>query len=682
MAALVIVATLGCDGGRPAASRVAARSRLQALQGKQQNALFNSIRSQLRTLPEETQTDLRPPTVVLDSRSSADGEDVEAVLVRRPDALDEPPNLLINQKGNGRFRSLVRPGDIIKYFVLPDRDTRDRFREGGEVDIVTFDSIELVVAQVISDQALLIEGGLPAEVTIDRKVEVWRYVDDRMDEIQRRWTAYVKRRDPPLGWQPSPDEAAIRQLTERLNQWLRQARTAAGSAESPTEGTGRPALLETLPEALASDEKLATYLAAENLADGYFEAYEARQVQGATWRRDVARWARGADAAPLAIAASLFDWTVRHVQLIEPDDATPRWPWELMLHGRATAEGRAWVFAGLCRQQNLTAAAVTVEQADGASRTLVGVLDDGRLYVFDPQLGLPLPGAEPGSIATLSKLSEDDGLLRRLDLPDSPYPVTAESLASASVGVVASPLELTARAARLSKRLTGDDAVALATPVDEVAQRLAAAAGSRPVVLWAWPYETLLRKLTAKPAERRRAVRDFLPLAWRPHLWKGRLLSFRGLVEDPDAPRDVLAEAVNDHRAARNEYMHRTVRPKDSLLAEVAGEKREIYRDAKTLATLWLATISYDEGAHEVSRRWLTNGALQGEPAADHASAVNYNLARAHEALGETEAAIELLSSSTGPQSHGDRLRAERLKATFGEAEDAEPETQAEAAAP
>ena len=672
--AIFAAVVVGCDGGRPDAPRAAAKSRLRALQGTQQNALFNSIRSQLRTFAEDTQTDLRPPTVVLDSRTSSDGEEVEAMIVRRPDSVDQLANLLVNRRGNGRFRANVRPGDIVKYYNLPDSESLQRIRETGEADIITFDSQDLVVAQVLSDDELLIEGGFLAEITVPYKIEIWRYVDDRMDEIQRRWTAYAKRREPPLGWQPSPDEAAIAQLTERLNQWLRQARRAGKSEDSGAADWARPALLATLPEVLTKDEKLVPLLTDKRLRDGYFEPYESRLIQGTTWRRDVADWARGGDASPVGVARSLFDWTVRNVQLVPKDEAMPRWPWELMLHGKASAAGRAWVFAGLCRQRNLTAVVVSVPTADSGNRLLVGVLDGDSLRLFDPTLGLPLPGAEPGSVATLAEITADETLLRRLDLPDSPYPLDAEGVAQATLSVVASPLEVTRRAARLSGRLTGADSLALGVDVDAVAARLAAAR-EREVTLWSWPFETLQRKLTTGPPERRRAVRDFLPLAWRPHLWKGRLLHFRGDKREADASRDALAEAVDDHRAALSEYMDRSVRPKSSILAKIAGEKQKIYRDAKSLATLWLATLRYDEGAYDVAKRWLENAALSAEAAESLQVSVRYNLARADEALGDLEAAIEKLEASEGPQRHGDRLRAARLKERLAEQAEAESDS-------
>ncbi|QDT69787.1 hypothetical protein MalM25_27280 [Planctomycetes bacterium MalM25] len=651
LAAGFLACTLGCPEpkARPTKRRSAARS------GGQQSALFNSIRSQLRSVPDWAQLELSPPVVVLDARRSKDGEDIEAVLLRQNGVPEGgPANRIRVLRENATFRSLVKPGDILKFYGEADREMRDRLEAGEDVFIETFDAWDMTVAQVLSDNELLVEQAF-GEYTVPRKIEVWRIADDRMEEIQRQWGAYATRREPPLAWHPSPDEAAIGQLTERLNQWLRQTRFAGKKAEG--KETPRPALLGTLPESLAEAEKLLPYLAAADLATGFFRPYEVRQIEGALWRRDVARWARGADTAPLSVAESLFDWTVRNLQLIGPEDAPPRWPWELMLQGRATAKGRAWVFAGLCEQQKVPVAVVTVP-VEGGERTLVGVVDDDALRLFDPALGLPIPGAEPGQVATLAEARADDAVLRRLDLPEQPYPVRSESLAEARIDLVASPLALTRRAAALTKGLAADEAFVLAVDPEALAKQIAPAAGEAEVGLWPGPFQTLLDKLTAKRSQRNRAVRDFLPFAWRPHLWRARCLHFRGLKGDPDEERTVMDDAIDDHRNAMKGYMNRRVRPKDERIQREPDSKQSIYRQAKALATIGLATLTYERGSYRVSKDWIENRALEGAELEPFRPMVLYNRARAYEQLGDTPKAIELLGRIEGPMAHGAKLLA------------------------
>lgn len=661
-----LVVTGGCQPKASKPSRQSAAARSAQQQARQANALFNSITGQLRTLPEAAQLELRPPTVLLDSRSSTDGEDILAIIRRAPDApLGTPANLLSVPRRNARFRAMeIKPGDTIKYFVIYDRETRDRMYELGkeDVDIFTMAAINLYVAQVLDDNTVLIVGGLPAEFTSPAKIEIWRNIDDRMKEIDRRLARYAKRRDPPLAWQPTPDEAVLLQMTERLNQWLRQ------SERKKVEPWPRPELLTTLPETLTEDERVAPFLTGEELAGGAFRSHESRLLQEAVWLRDISGWARGSSPDVAQQAAALFDWTTRHIQLIKDSEEAPHAVWELLLYGRGTAQQRAWVFASLCRQQKLPIAIVAVptnaeaDDKEGSERLLAGVLAEGSLYLFDPTLGLPLPAKESQGIATLKQVMADDSLLRQLDLGDAPYPLTANSFAEATFAVIAEPFSLTRRAAALGGRLSGSGSLTLTVDIMSEAERLKQVLPETEVTLWEFPFQTLQQKLTANQATRLREVKRFLPFAWRPKLWKGRTLHFRGRLEEEAANGDdVLAEPANDHRDAQRLYMDRSVRPRTAMLDRIAEVKQEIYRSTKSQATYWLGTLALDKGDAKNAINWLENKTLAAESAEALSDGVRYNLARAYEALGQTEKAAELLDADDSPQRIGNRLRAKVL---------------------
>ncbi len=682
LVAASLLTPLGC---RPTKRPAAKRPNTGAASQRDSRGLLDSIVAQLRTLPESSQLELTPPAVVLDARSSADGEEIQGILRRRPDGPFEPANLITVPRGNAGFRKNVKPGDIVKYYGVPDEATQQRLEATAEVDIrtgqrdystadvdvLTFDAIDLTVAQVLDDNSLLIVGGFPNEDEAVRKIEVWRTVDSRMEEIQREWGAYVARREPPLEWHPSADEASLGQLTERLNQWLRQVGAAGKRADAGA--WKRPTLLETLPESITSGVDLEPYLADDELATGYFRPYESRLVQGATWQRDVSRWARGGDLAPLAVARTLFDWVTLNVQLVEPSQTPPRWPWEMMLHAQATAAGRVWVFVGLCQQQHLTAVAVAVPVEGGDERLLVGVVEGTELRLFDPVLGAPLPGANEGAIATLAEVQADDALLRKLDLEDESYPLTAEAMKNARIGVVADAFSLTRRASELDTKLSGDDALALSVDVDGVAKQLGEVKGVGEVVLWQQPIQTLADKLAAKPSERRQAVRDFLPFAWRPQLWRGRLQQFRGVHQEADVKRNVLDETLDDHKAALRYFMSRKVRPSEKSLEQqkVPEEKREIYRAARTLGTLFLALLSYEDGAYSVAIDWLDNPAMDDASAAPYKPLVQQLRARSLEGLNKLDEAADVLDKIEGPMAPGAKLRARRLRERAAGAEEA-----------
>ncbi|MEO1497251.1 MAG: hypothetical protein AAFV43_08890 [Planctomycetota bacterium] len=674
------VVTTGC-GPRsdPEASRAAAERRAKQRAAAQTDALLSSIASQLATLPEAVQTDLRPPMVVVDSRRSTDGEDIEAVILRPEGVpLNAPANLLRVPRRNARFRSVeVESGDTVKYFAMLGRETRERMRDAGDADIVVMEAVEYEVAQVLSDNELLIVGGLTREVDIPFRIEIWRNIDDRMQEIGDQLATYAQYRRPPLGWQPSPDEAELRQLHERVNQWLRQSGGVGADRAAEAKQW-----LATLPSEILEQERVRQQLDPKQIAAGPFVPYDSRLLQEAVWARDVARRARGDSPAVRWQSEQLFDWVVRNVVLV--DDAPPSDPWETLLHGRGEAEDRAWAFVRLCRAIRIDAVVLPV-QTDAGSTPLVAVLADDGVALFDARLGLPLgktPGA-PVADASLADFVADDALLREYDLPDSPYPVTAEALAAATPSVVAAPLALSGRAAALERALTGVDSVVLTADPASLADSVAAALPEAPMVtLWAYPYETLLAKLAAPRSVRNDEVRAFLPFAWRPPLWKGRVLSFRGLVETKTQQADDLAEPQNDLRAAQQSLMDRSLRPRDDRLAEVASlAKREIYLRAKTIATYWLGVVALERGDHQNALDWFSNRTLASPIVGWLKSGVAYGSARAYETLGEVDRAASLLESSDSPQRHGDRLRARWLRTLPKDDED-QPEADAADAAP
>lgn len=656
----LLLGMVGCKQSGPSSTAKGKSSSVLKAQRRasKNNTLFRSIVAQLNHLPESSRLALTPPTVLLDARNSVDGKDVLATLSRVPGAIGGPFNVVQVPAGNAGFKALgVAPGDTLKYFIDYDDETRARIEESGSADIYTWKAKDLTVAQVIDNNILLIAGGLSGEVLSPTKIEIWRNVDDLMKEIDARLGRYAARRDPALSWQPTPDGKEIDQLTERLNQWLRQNRTAEPTATLSEDFT---ALIATLPESLRTSKKLSPLLAKKERTVGRFHDYETRSVQGSTWIRDISRWAQGEQSTEQARATALFDWTVRNIQLLEPSETSPRFVWEILLHGQGDAAQRALIFTALCQQQSLPAVVVEVPLTESDSPyLLVGVAIDGGLVLFDPTLGLPLPGQEADTVATLKELQQKDALLRALDLPDSPYPLTSEALASVELRVVADPFALTDRAKRLDQKLTGENRLALTLDYKTMVSILPE--GESPV-LWAFPFQVLADKFAVDRAVRNREVKSFLPYAWRPRLWKARTLHFRGIVSETVGDE---GEVVNDYRDAQRLYMHPRVRPTDKQLLRGLDSdvKRDIYYSAKTSATYSLGLIAYEQGKFANAAQWLDNSSLASEWGKPLADGVRYNRARVYEALGEWEQAAKLLEADESPQQHGNQLRALRLRA-------------------
>lgn len=630
--------------------------------------LVDSISHTLNHLADEVVTDLQPPKPILDDSHSADGQEVLAVLNVTPGVPDSPFNYLSVPAGNGNFRTLqVRPGDIVRYFVSYNQEDLEHGYEN-----VTY--LELTVRRLDANNpqnALIVEGGLTAAVEIPHRIEIWRFSDKRMNEIRVRLTRYIKKPRATLGWEPSPDESALVQLVDRLNQWWRNLPEPDGDWQVDP-------LVESLPAEWQETEPYASLLTPQALAEGAFAPWEARLLQQAVWLRDVSAWAKRDGLTDVQVATALFDWTVRNIQLDTPENAVIiHQPWQALMYGHGTAEDRAWVFAELCRQQQLDVVMLAVDSTAGEPQWwLPALVSEGNLYLFDTRLGLPISGEEPGSVATLAEIVAQPELLDRLAVEGAdPYSVTAEDFRREggpriTAWPVASHLQLSRRALELQQALTGEDFVVFAADTRQLADELAAMPEIDKVALWPLPFEALVEEDQMSPEARLLAAQRFLVFAQRPQLWKARVLHFQGTKEvRPEDLNDPLAQPDRGHRQATRLYQNPLVRPSEATLRELDPSKQAVYRMSKADASYWLGLLSYDAGKYEVAAEWLKRRSLDALPEGPWAAGSRYNLARTYEALGDRERAIELLEADDSPQRYGNLLRARQLRESLAAAE-------------
>lgn len=645
-----IVALAGCQPTPTAPTKSAGHQGATATQRNERgDVLFASVVEQLRELPSYVDTELTPPSVLLDAKSSSDGQDVMAICTMAPGSQDGAFNCITVTTHNGRFRSLgVRPGDVLKYFVFSAEDS-------AETGIAQTVSGDLTIAQVLDENTLLFEGNLGQPVLEPAKIEIWRYSDQRLSDIDQALATYEGYRQPVFDWEPSPDDRVLQQMTERLNQWVRQSQPNVKWTADPT--------ISSIDPELAKDDRLAPLIKLDAIKSMIVQPEEGRLLQEAVWLRDVARWSQGDSFDDVARATAIFDWIVRNVQLDADSAALPYRPWETLVYGHGTAEQRAWLFALMARQLGLNVVVLEVPDAAGKAKFwLTALFSEVKLYLFDPRLGLAIPGKDGQGVATLADVQADPELLRNLDLDDSKYPVTTEQLKQVTIHVVADPFDLSRRAAAIESKLSGDDRLALTVQPTALADQLKATPGVGAVALWDFPFRTIRDQLRSPRPARRQMVLEFLPFAWRPTLWKARVLQFQGhekgdvdsLTADPD-------EVVNDHREAIDLYTK--VRTPDRVLKEVASEsKRQIYSAAKDNASYWIGLLLFDEGRFDSAKDRFSDPRLRAKSDGFWAGGTRYNLGRTYEALGDNAEAIKLYEADTSPQRDGNRLRARRLR--------------------
>lgn len=187
---------------------------------------------------------------------------------------------------------------------------------------------------------------------------------------------------------------------------------------------------------------------------------------------------KGDNAAQVAyqteLANYIFGWTMRQVALKSNPPNVKDWPaHELLRVGGGDAEDRLRVFLGMLGQSNLDACALVINtqvRQDNIVENrqvpiLACVLLNNKLYVFDTYSGKAVPGAAPGSIATLEEVKKNPALLAKR--PDAP---TATQLAEAELVCISSICGLAPRMETLEKEF--DNIKVNVKLKDDVAARL------------------------------------------------------------------------------------------------------------------------------------------------------------------------------------------------------------------
>lgn len=251
----------------------------------------------------------------------------------------------------------------------------------------------------------------------------------------------------------------FRMATQQLNQYFE----GTPSSEYKIDSTARAFLADQLPAELLQELENPTWSArsdARHLEDCMLYSAVAGRVAGT-----------GDD---LTRVSRVFDWMVKQVQLVPAGSLGSRQlpqviarPYDLLLRGMATeSEGywaeRGWLFMALCRQLGIDVGLITYtkgnvvepriarpdpqgQRADtgllrpsrpsrAAIPWICAALMDGKAYLFDARVGLPVPGPDGKGVATLDQALTDTAILERMDLPGQlPYGTSRASLlASAS----------------------------------------------------------------------------------------------------------------------------------------------------------------------------------------------------------------------------------------------------------
>ena len=426
-----------------------------------------------------------------------------------------------------------------------------------------------------------------------------------------------------------------------------------------------------------------------------FQSGDVEHFKQVVWARNIALWAKGEKQGDIDRAASLFDWTIRNIDLkseivVAPNGqqlAAPiQEPWLTLLAGQGTVYDRAWVFIDLLRQLRIDACLLAYEKADSPGQYepwAVGVLSNDEIYLFSPTYGVAIPGpqgirlsertkqanepeggAETGEIAyldiaTLAQVVENDQLLRKLDTEQVPFPVNSEQVKNSVAFLFTSPCMAAQRMSLVQRELSGDDAMVLYQSYQDQAERFSKIANigevrhsHRPLraayereMFPEWG-ETLLGAFYVEE-----------PTSKHYSLWIGRVLYFKGKLAGPESAITFYQDAkVSDRKLeelARNPEM------------QMSREKLSIYMIAKRYARYWIGltclendkTVSAMEHFIDEEKDPL---AMSGQL---WSNAIAYNLGRSFERLGQYPEAIKRYEkNSKAPTATGNAIRVKWLK--------------------
>jgi len=423
------------------------------------------------------------------------------------------------------------------------------------------------------------------------------------------------------------------------------------------------------------------HLASEFRIEGMFvQPSDIDYLKQRIWIRNISTWARGERQTTLDRVKALFDWTVRNIEIREgtlPVDqqreiALPQqYPWQSLLIGNCTAWDRAWIFMELLREQRIDSCILSVPPPEDPSANLfwaVGVLLDGEIHLFLPFHGLPIPGpgglgfAESGEldfkdVATLSQVVKDDSLLRRLDLPNETFPLTADAMKHSTAHLLVTPCAVSQRMKVIEMELSGEQSVVLYTDSKEQRRLFGTIPNIEKVELWKYPFRTTFEQLLSEVR-----TDDLLATFRLPNpkksifgLWSGRILYFKGRITGQESA----ITNFQDARIPDRDFLDYRNLP----LFQMNPGMEPTYRLATLNAIYWLGMASYETGSFPAAKEYWESREISGRN--PWSNGVRYMLGRLAEREKDYEKAAALFERSVaGPSAVGNLLRAKWLRET------------------
>ena len=516
----------------------------------------------------------------------------------------------------------------------------------------------------------------------------------------------------------NPREAR-KQISHHLNEWSKER-----SAKQNTRNWDTPELLKTIDDLLTPKDirnriQLSRFTTndTDHLRDSYLSKKVVEWVDHsrfddpllASWFKKLESDVGDAHADQLRTASRLFDWCVRNISY-EPQEAPlpvrgVRFPAEsqvtfmkagyrqtshqTLFRGSGDSLQLSQVFTLLCRQAQVDAFTLAIADSDSGERTpwAIGVLVDDRIYLFEPELGVPIPGPEQEGIATLAEARKDASVMRRLNVAGFfDYPLSKKDIQQSIALLHVVPEAMSGRMRRLQGALTGDHRMITFVEVDALAKTIDDVRGiadvrlSRiPLLAERYAFELARASDTAPQLQfwhlstwaiLESNIQSSKQLAlgrWR-HLQgefsnreEERFQGARRLYLTQRSPEFEIAKLQTDVELQKAYGIRRELGMDPRIYNQLVIKAQEMMRSGKRTATYWIGLLQYDDGRYETAQSWLTQRVIDDSQDSRWDSAAVYNAARTAEKLGNDERAIELYKSEKNSRPHGSRIRARLL---------------------
>jgi len=503
------------------------------------------------------------------------------------------------------------------------------------------------------------------------------------------------------------------EVLERMNRWLMSQKLDPSWQPDPMVAE-LPAEIQSLPGLQDLDSR--GFLdQPERFAAGTFRGSEFDFLVGTYWAKSISDWVKNNQTPPadiqafldaqkdqtldnsqvndLGLAYLLFDWTVRHIHPVRPNEleegkfapGTSRDVWNALQLTEGDAQERARVFIQLCRQQGLDAVAVKFGKGDGAPQ-VVGVAIGQELFLFDMAYALPIAENDGTGIQRLSHLVQHPEDLQAMASKNYKYPVSAEDLEHVTLLIDAPSASLTQASQLLEGVLSGDSTMKVHVDPTSLKDRLASFSGVTDIQLWTVPFEaeTAMTKRLSDPVlgplfQVERWIYDTMtPFAI------ARTLQLMCKFEDQSQQLGARTMYM-DTRVMERQF--RIANPREQLeMLAVSGmdlpddpKVQQFFLDRvrknvllwRELASFNLGVIALGDGQHDSAIYFFEDGTLKEFPSTRFKSASFYGIARSAEAIARQDDDQEMAQKAydfytddddvLSPYRRGNALRAERL---------------------